>query len=270
MRELWAVTIVLGLCCTVTGPVSIGLAQSASGGQRLRWSAVTVTNSDVRPETVADVDQPLFVNPYAKRPVCASMFLKNDWQLSFKQGSCDWLQNRLFSTNAMLAAVWSAQVSKVLDTPSERSTGFPMRFSRKFVQNAFKSTGAYMGGMLFREDPRTVPPYLVLRTKPLPHGFLKRTAHALGTNFVSYRCDGDCRTEADIKTVPALSRVVGSVASGLSSELWTANAAGARDRVVRGAVSAYAATFINSLFVEFKPELSALGGKIFTKVLGVK
>jgi hypothetical protein len=124
--------------------------------------------------------------------------------------------------------------------------------------------------MVFHEDPRVSPPYLFMFTKPRPRGFLKRTVHALETNFVSYRCDGTCTEETDIKTEPALSRITGSLASGFSIELWASDRSSLRRRALRGSASAYGATFVSGLFVEFKPELSAFAGKMFTAVFGLK
>src|SRR2546425_11582779 len=71
-------------------------------------------------------------NPWAARPVCASMFLKSDWQLTQKQRACNWIQNGIFSTSGLLAAVGAAEFSKLRDAPSERGDGFPVRFGRKF------------------------------------------------------------------------------------------------------------------------------------------
>lgn len=205
------------------------------------------------------------------------MFLKADWPLTFRQRTCDWIQNRLFSTSAVAGAAWSAGFSMARDAPSEDGLGFGTRFGRKFTQHAIKSAGSYAGGLLFHEDPRTRPPYLVLKPKPRPRGFLKRTVHALGTNFISYRCDGgrwlrtgpaNCTRAEHIKKVPAVSRVVASLASGAASELWESETERSRNRALRGAASAYGATFVNALVAEFKPELNAAGGKIFRAIFG--
>jgi hypothetical protein len=68
--------------------------------------------------------------------------------------------------------------------------------------------------------------------------------------------------------VPAISRVLGSLASGASSELWDSEGHPSGSRVVRGAASAYASTFVNAVFVEFKPELAAIAGKTFRMLFG--
>jgi hypothetical protein len=211
-------------------------------------------------------------DPYPDRPVCESLFLSSEWQLSQKQKACDWIQNRVFSTSALLGAVASAEVSPVWDRlmgRGDQTRRFPRRFATDFGQNAFKSTGAYLGGFVFGEDPRVAPPYLFMRPEPRPHGFWKRTAHALHSNVMSYRCEGLCTKPGDIKRRPALSHVTGSLASGFSIELLEPNVPNRRTRALRGSASAYAATFVNSLFVEFKPELSALAGRVFT-ILGVR
>jgi hypothetical protein len=205
------------------------------------------------------------------------MFLKADWILSSKQRACDWIQNRMLSMTALAGAAWSAEVSQLRDTRSERGDGFATRFSRKFAQNAFKSTGSYVGGLLLHEDPRTRPPYLIMKPGPHPHGFFRRTAHALGANLVSYRCVGvqepgsdvpGCTRPEQIKRVPALSRVVGSLASGASSEFWEPKESRSGNRALKGAASAYASTFVNALFTEFQPELTAFAGKTFRTLFG--
>jgi len=212
-------------------------------------------------------------DPYARRPVCASMFLNSEFQLSKKQITCDWIQKRMFSPTALVTAAGTAVFSQITERASDRGKGMPgfmTRFSENFAQNAFKSTGAYLGGALFREDPRRNPPYLAMRTQPPPRGFWKRTGYALKMNVMSYRCTGACTSESDIKTVPAFSRVAGSFASGFSSELWAADRLNSPGRALRRSASAYGSTFMNSLFIEFQPEISALAGKVITAIFGTR
>lgn len=216
-------------------------------------------------------------DPYPRRPQCAAMFLKADWQLTTKQRACDWIHNRMLSMTALTGAAGAAGFSHLRNAESERGDSFQTRFGRRFAQSAFKSTGSYLGGWVFHEDPRERPPYLVMRREPHPHGFFKRTTYALGRNFISYRCDAargilrgtaDCTRPEHIKKVPAISRIAGSFASGAASELWDSNGHPSRHRVLRGVASAYAATFVNTLVSEFKPELSAFGNKMFRAVFG--
>jgi hypothetical protein len=70
--------------------------------------------------------------------------------------------------------------------------------------------------------------------------------------------------------VPAVSRIAGSLASGFSIELWTSDRSDVHRRALRGAASAYGATFVNSVLEEFKPELSAFIGKLFSAIGGVR
>jgi hypothetical protein len=273
----------LGICVMLLGPVGSAFAQQptspagpSESEQVLRLpvpvplldDAVAAAGSDAQQQP--PVAEPAPVNPFDQRPVCSSMFMKTDWQLTRKQRACDWIHNGVFSTNAMLGAVWSAGFSQSTDMKSEHGDGFATRFGRKFGQNAIKSTGAYLGGQIFREDPRKTPPYLVMRTSPGPKGFFRRTGHALADNFISYRCRNACAQETDIRKVPALSRVLGSLASGFGGELLTHDRPDSTRHALRGAASAYGSTFVNALFVEFKPELSAFAGKAFTKIFGVR
>lgn len=212
-------------------------------------------------------------DPFPRRPVCASLFLKSEYQLSLKQKNCDWLQNRVFSSTAFAGAAGAAVYSQILERSRDRgkgTAGFTTRFSENFAQSAFKSTGAYFGGMIFREDPRRDPPYLSMRSAPHPRGFWKRTAYAVRTNFISYRCVDACLSESDIRKVPAISRLAGSFASGFSSEMWAPDRLNSPGRALRRSASAYGSTFADSLFVEFKPELSAAAGKAITAIFGVR
>jgi hypothetical protein len=241
-------------------PASIGTSLSSglfNDAVMLKWAGTVQA-----PPAAANV------NPWSNRPVCASMFLKTDFQLNGKQGACNWLHNGVFSTNAMLGAAWSGAWSLWTAKSSESGDGFVTRFGRKFGQNAFKATGSYLGGVIAREDPRKRPPFLALRTEQRPRGFFKRFGHAIGGNFVSYRCVKDCTDASHIKKRPALSRVFGSLASGFSSELLTTDRAYSAKRAWNGVASAYGSTFVNAMFVEFKPELSAIGGKVFSHLFG--
>jgi hypothetical protein len=213
---------------------------------------------------------PAAENPWERRPECASMFLKSDWRLSGRQKACDWIHNRVLSNSALFGALGSAAVSKVRDSDSEAGDGFRIRFGRRFAQSTFKSTGAYLGGLVAREDPRTVPPYLIMKSSPRPRGFLARTRHALANNLMSYACVGDCRSEADIRRRLALSRVVGALASGYGGEVWTWDRETSHQRALRGAASAYGSSFVDALYTEFKPELTAAAGKVFGGLFGFK
>ena len=208
------------------------------------------------------------VDPYPRRPVCASMFLKADWQLTFKQRSCDWIQNRMLSMSAITGAAWSSASSIVLDRDSESGDSFATRFGHKYSQSAIKSTAAYLGGLVFREDPRERPPYLVLDTRPKARGFLKRTGRAIVGNVTAYRCVGTCTKPEHVKRVFALSRITGSMASGAASQLWEPDGDPTGSRAWRGAASAWGSTFVSALLTEFKPELSAAGNKVFRGVFG--
>src|ERR1044071_6367652 len=100
-----------------------------------------------------------FENPWMRRPVCSNMFLKSDWPLTKKQRACDWIHNRLFSNTALIAAGFSAEVSKIRDAPSERGDGLGTRFARRYAQSALKSLGTYIGTVIADEDPRVEPRY---------------------------------------------------------------------------------------------------------------
>jgi hypothetical protein len=202
-------------------------------------------------------------NPFERRPVCAGMFLASEWQLSTKQRACDLLHNRIFSSSAMAGAVWSASTLPIWQGAVGRprtTDSFPKRLAVNIAQNAFKSTGAYLGGMIQQEDPRQFPPFLVLKRETPRRGFAKRFWHAMTVNAMAYKCVNACTKPTDVQQRFAFSRVIGSLASGFSRELWAADRSAARG--LRGAATAYGATFANSLFVEFKPELSALAGRV--------
>ena len=229
--------------------------------------------ADELDETAAEPQAPvvpagLRENPYGRRPQCASMFLKADWQLTSRQVVCDWISNRMFSMSAVAGAAWSAGYSQVTDNETEQGDRFVTRFGRKFSQSAFKSTASYLGGRIFREDPRSKPPYLVMQTTKRATGFFPRTAQALGRNLISYRCVETCTSPEHIRKVPAVSRVAGAFASGAASDFWESEGHPSRDRILRGAASAYASSCASAVFTEFQPELNAVAGKAFRALFG--
>ena len=215
------------------------------------------------PQAAPIVPAGLRDNPYARRPECASMFLKSDWQLTSKQVACDWIHNRMLSLGAVAGAAWSAAYSQITDNETEQDDGFLERFGHKYSQSVFKSTASYLGGRIFGEDPRSKPPYLVMKTEQRARGFFPRISQALGRNLVSYRCVETCTEPEHIRKVPAVSRVAGAFASGLASEFWETDGHPDRKRVLRGTASAYASSFASAVFTEFQPELNAIAGKAF-------
>ena len=251
----WIGALVVGLTCGWLAPVAI-----AQELQNLDLAAIGAEAAVAQAPPAAAATEA--TNPWSGRPACASMFIRGDWQLTSKQKACNWF-NGVMSTNAMLGAVWSAKFSQYTDQSSEQGDGFATRFGRKFGQSAVKSTASYLGAMIAREDPRKSPPYLAMRTRPPARGFFKRTAAAIGGNFISHTCVERCTSEKDIKNRPALSKVLGSLGSGFAGELLTHDRPNTLNNALRGSASAYGSTFVNALFVEFKPELSAFGGRIF-------
>lgn len=209
------------------------------------------------------------VDPWGRRPVCASMFLKGDWQLSGKQRACDWVRNRLLSNVALLGAAWSAGVSQARDASAERGDAFAVRFGRRLAQSALKSSAAYVAS-LTGEDLRAAPPYLAMSARARPRGFWKRTGHALSQNVVAYRCVADCSRPEHIRRRVALAPGLGAVASGYGSEMWTWDRETSHQRALRGAAAAYGSTFLNAWVTEFKPEISAFAGRTFGSLFGFR
>jgi len=244
------------------GCVVIGLTIGGMAPAALAQNLQNVDLAPIAPEAAPAQAPTDATNPWANRPACASMFISGDWQLTSKQKACNWF-NGMLSTNAMLGAIWSAKFSQYVDQSSEQGDGFATRFGRKFAQSSAKTTGMYLGAMIAREDPRRSPPYLGMRTRPPARGFFKRTGAALAGNFISYTCVQSCLSEKDIKKRPALSKVLGSLGSGFAGEMLTYDRPNTVNNALRGSASAYGATFANALFVEFSPELSAFGGRVF-------
>jgi hypothetical protein len=196
------------------------------------------------------------------------MFMNADWELSHRQRLCRFMHNGVFSTSAMFGAAWSAYLSQQMDDESERGDGYMTRFGRRFGQNAFKSVGEYVGTYISREDPRRSPPFLVMRASP--RGFFPRLGRALGANVLAYRCTDGCTDATHIRRTPAVSKVLGSLASGASAELMTHDRPNSVDHALRGAASAYASTFMSAAVNEFQPEISAAAARIFTAIFGVR
>jgi len=192
------------------------------------------------------------------------MFLKADWQLSSKQRGCNWLQNGVLSTGRIFTTVASTLFSMVLDLPSEHGDGFRVRFGRKWLQGA-ATTGEYVGSLIAHEDPREIPPYLVLRPTAPPRGFFPRFGAAVARTVMSTQCVDPCRA-TDIRKRIGLSRVLGALASGVTGAALNQNQGGTDDwnaRAWHGTLTAYGSAFAHQLLSEFKPEAARLGGRLF-------
>lgn len=207
-------------------------------------------------------------NPWDDRPDCASMFLKSDWQLSPKQRACAWLHDGVLSTNAVLGSLWSARFSQDVDLTSEQGDPFAVRFGRKFGQSAVKSTAIYFASLISREDTRTKPPYLIMRPAPPRRGFFRRFGSAIAGNVVGTQCIRKCTSKEDIRPRFVFSKLAGSFASGFAGEMLTYDRPDSLNHALRGSASAYAATFGNAVFSEFRPELTAFAGRLFRTLGG--
>jgi len=200
---------------------------------------------------------------WEQRPACESIFVESEWKLTASQVRCDWYKNRLFSTEGVASALVAAVATPIVDGALGRARpteGFAERFGTNLAQGAFKSTGAYLGGLILHEDPRQEPPFLIMQENGLRHGFFTRIGHAVKRTVVAYRCVDNCREPADIRWTFALSRVTGSLASGFAPEIWQSDRSVSRG--LRGSATAYGASLLNAVFSEFKPELAALGGRL--------
>jgi hypothetical protein len=206
-------------------------------------------------------------DPWSMRPVCASMFLKADWQLTSKQRACNWLQNGVLSTGRIFTTATSTVFSMVADRSSERGDGFQVRFGRKWVQGAVATTGEYIGSLIAHEDPREIPPYLVLRPAGPPRGFFARFGSAIASTVVTTQCVGRCTDPADIHKRFALSRVLGAVGSGAAGAALNSDEPNRSERALHGMLTAYVSAFGHQLLSEFKPEAAKLGGRVF-RLLG--
>lgn len=200
-----------------------------------------------------------------RKPVCVSLFLKQDFQLTTKQKFCDFVQNRVFTLSGTFAAAFSAGYSQITESSQDQgkgTTGYSTRFAENMAQSAFKSTGTLLSGFILREDPRLDPPYLVLKHSDRAQGFWRRSGHAVGRVLLSYRCVEACTNAHDIKRTFGFSHVAGAFASGFSSELWAPDRLNDPWRAIRRSASAYGTTFGGSFFSEFSPELTTLGHKV--------
>jgi hypothetical protein len=67
-----------------------------------------------------------------------------------------------------------------------------------------------------------------------------------------------------------MSRLAGSLASGLGGELLESDRAYSTRHALLAAASAGAATFVDAIIVEFKPEISRFAGKTMTTLFGAR
>jgi hypothetical protein len=196
------------------------------------------------------------VDPWEQRPVCASAFLKADWKLNSKQRVCDWLSNGVFSVGGLVGANLGAVTSVVMDQEAERGDTYIERVGRRAAQNAFKTTGAFAGAWIAREDPRRHPPYLALKGQR-PTSVFPRIGLALTENLLAYRCVSTCESASHVKRYVSVGRIVGAAASGFGGELLIHDRPNSLSRATRASLSAYALGYANAGVGEFTPDLTA-------------
>jgi hypothetical protein len=198
--------------------------------------------------------------------VCASAFLEADWKLNGKQRVCDWLLNGVFSPGGLIGANLGAASTYATNPEADRGDTYLVRIGRRAGQNAFKTTGAFVGALIAREDPRRHPPYLSLRP-PRPTGLIGRTGRALSENLLAYRCTDPCEHRDDVRRRVSVARTLGAAANGFGGEVLIPDRSFSASRALRASATAYAVGYANAVVGEFTPELTKgaarLAGLIF-------
>src|SRR5215471_6658546 len=142
--------------------------------------------------------------PEPRPPDCNNYIMQNTPVFNAKQRACHYVSN-IISPSGTFGSAFFAGIAQWRDDPPEWGQGmqgFGRRFGTRYAQGIAKSTGEFVFGEVFREDPRMLP-----STKA---GFWGRSLHALVNPLV---------VEVPKKRF-AVSRLAGALSSGFAGRAW--------------------------------------------------
>jgi hypothetical protein len=185
--------------------------------------------------------------PEPSPPDCNSYIIQNALVFNARQRACYYV-SKIVSPSGVFGSAFFAGIAQWRDDPHEwgqGARGFGRRFGTRYVQGIAKSTGEFVVGEVFREEPRLFPSKKT--------GFGNRALHAFINPVV---------VERPRKKI-AISRVVGALSSGFIGQLWYPRRLSTVGQGFARSGSAFGGYIAASFFQEFQPDLLSLVGRIF-------
>jgi len=185
--------------------------------------------------------------PEPPPPDCNNYIMQNRPVFNAKQRACHYFSN-IISPSGTFGSLFFAGIAQWRDDPPEWGQGmhgFGRRFGTRYAQGIAKSTGEFVFGEVFREDPRMLP-----STKA---GFWGRSLHALVNPLV---------VEVPKKRF-AVSRLAGALSSGFAGRAWYPDRLNSIGQAFARSGSAMGGYVGSSFFTEFRPDFLNLVGRIF-------
>ena len=200
----------------------------------------------------------------APRPKCDSFSMQNLVRLSTLEKTC-YYRDQVFTPSAIFGAAFFGAIAQAMDSPPDwpqGAKGFAWRASTRYVQGMAKTTGSYLAGLAFHEDPRAVRPdceratnaYKIVTEPAPPRSFWRRLGGAVAVNF--WAKDDSCRFR------PMFSPTAGALSSGFVGMAWTSDSSNTVTKAMVRSGTALGGTIGSSIFTEFKGDITNLVSKM--------
>ena len=193
----------------------------------------------------------------APRPKCDSFSMQNRFSLTKLEKTC-YYRDQLFAPSAVFGAGMFAGVAQATNSPPQwpqGARGYAWRYGTRYVQGMAKTTGGYLVGLLFHEDPRPVRPDCTQRAgtrdtfmeAPAPRTFWQRLRGAVTVNF--YARNDHCNLR------PAFSVSAAALSSGFVGMVWTPDPSNTVTKAFVRSGTALGGSIGNSVFTEFRGDI---------------
>jgi hypothetical protein len=206
----------------------------------------------------------------APQPKCDAYTMQNRVRLTALEKTC-YYRDQLFSPSAVFGAAFFGAIAQAMNSPAQwpqGAKGYEWRVSTRYVQGMAKSTGSYLAGLAFHEDPRSVRPdchrpydsnYMVIEPAT-PKTFWRRLGGAVAVNFWT--------TNDSCKKQPQFSASAGALASGFVGMEWTPDPSNTVSKAFVRSGTALGGDVASSVFTEFKGDITNLFSKMLNRKAG--
>jgi hypothetical protein len=197
----------------------------------------------------------------APQPRCDAYTMQNRANLSALEKTC-YYRDQMISPSATFGAGFFAGIAQAMDSPREwpqGAKGFGWRSGTRYVQGMSKTTGAYLTGLMLREDPRVLrpdcdrkDPWGMVSAEAAPRTVWKRLAGAVAVNFWAknfWDNNGKCKAR------PVFAPTVGALSSGFVGMAWTPDSSNTIAKAFVRSGTALGGTIGNRVFSEFQGDL---------------